>query len=256
MPKHFSSGPIVTARASILDLKSDKRLSKVIRGYKSSVQGSATRKERKCLRGLKLRNASSNMNPSHIVRAAQNPVDLDDRQVTAVAARIEIDLRLGAAFTRYQTLTLQGMGGDLAEKLISYGQNLPLGLLWFYSELFPGSCQFPTLGFVVDRYFRVKNFIPEKFWSIKVDQMRDDVKVQFSWRRNRLFDRGSVIVIFERCLAARTARVSKMQKKPTSKWRPLPLTTVELQKLGSMYLRMDSQKVMKVRLLSDSKVAS
>ncbi|CAF9909035.1 MAG: DNA topoisomerase [Heterodermia speciosa] len=188
----------------------------------------------------------SNTERAHIVRAAQNPVDLDDRQVTAVAARIEIDLRLGAAFTRYQTLTLQGMGGDLAEKLISYGQNLPLGLLWFYSELFPGSCQFPTLGFVVDRYFRVKNFIPEKFWSIKVDQMRDDVKVQFSWRRNRLFDRGSVIVIFERCLAARTARVSKMQKKPTSKWRPLPLTTVELQKLGSMYLRMDSQKVMKV----------
>ena len=88
--------------------------------------------------------------------------------------------------------------------------------------------------------------MPEKFWSIKVIQMRDSVKVQFSWRRNRLFDRGSVVVLFERCLAARLARVSKMQKKPTSKWRPLPLTTVELQKLGSMFLSMDSQKVMKV----------
>lgn len=110
-----------------------------------------------------------------------------------------------------------------------------------------GSCQFPTLGFVVDRYFRVKNFVPEKFWSIKVDQLRDDIKVTFSWRRHRLFDRGSVIILFERCLAARTARVSKTQRKPTSKWKPLPLTTVELQKLGSMFLRMDSQKVMKVR---------
>ena len=88
--------------------------------------------------------------------------------------------------------------------------------------------------------------MPEKFWSIKVIQMRDGIKVQFSWRRNRLFDRGAVVVLFERCLAARVARVSKMQKKPTSKWRPLPLTTVELQKLGSMFLRMDSQKVMKV----------
>lgn len=77
-------------------------------------------------------------------------------------------------------------------------------------------------------------------------QLRDDIRVQFSWRRNRLFDRGSVIVLFERCLAARVAKVSKMQRKATSKWRPLPLTTVELQKLGSMYLRMDSQKVMKV----------
>lgn len=110
-----------------------------------------------------------------------------------------------------------------------------------------GSCQFPTLGFVVDRYFRVKKFVPEKFWSIKVMHLRDGIKVQFSWRRNRLFDRGCVVVLFERCLAARLAKVSKTQRKPTSKWRPLPLTTVELQKLGSKYLRMDSQKVMKVK---------
>jgi DNA topoisomerase-3 len=171
----------------------------------------------------------SNTERLHVIRAAQNPVNLDDRQVNAVAARIEIDLRLGAAFTRFQTLTLQNMGEELRDRIISYG-----------------SCQFPTLGFVVDRYFRVKNFVPEKFWSIRVMHRRDDMDVNFSWRRHRLFDRMSVVVLFERCLAARTATVSKLQKKPTTKWRPLPLTTVELQKLGSMYLRMDSQRVMKV----------
>ena len=78
--------------------------------------------------------------------------------------------------------------------------------------------------------------------------LRDDTEVIFSWRRHRLFDRMSVVVLFERCLTARIAKVTKLQKKPTSKWRPLPLTTVELQKLGSMYLRMDSQTVMKVQL--------
>ena len=78
--------------------------------------------------------------------------------------------------------------------------------------------------------------------------LRDDIEVPFSWRRHRLFDRMSVVVLFERCLTAGIAKVTKLQKKPTSKWRPLPLTTVELQKLGSMYLRMDSQTVMKVRL--------
>lgn len=70
--------------------------------------------------------------------------------------------------------------------------------------------------------------------------------VTFSWRRHRLFDRMSVVIIFERCLESRLAVVTKLQKKPTRKWRPLPLTTVELQRLGSMFLRMDSQKVMKV----------
>ncbi|MCJ1256443.1 DNA topoisomerase [Lignoscripta atroalba] len=171
----------------------------------------------------------SNTERAHILGAAHNPINLDDRQVNAVAARIELDLRLGASFTRFQTLTLQTMGGDLAERIISYG-----------------SCQFPTLGFVVDRYFRVKNFVPEKFWSIKIIHRRDDIDVTFLWRRYHLFDRMAVVIFFERCISARTAKVSKLQKKPTSKWRPLPLTTVELQKLGSMFLRIDSQRVMKI----------
>lgn len=79
---------------------------------------------------------------------------------------------------------------------------------------------------------------------------RDDTDVRFLWRRVHLFDRMAVVIFFERCLTARTAKVSHMQKRPTSKWRPLPLTTVELQKLGSSFLRMDSQKVMKVTTLS------
>jgi DNA topoisomerase IA len=38
----------------------------------------------------------------------------------------------------------------LKEQLISYG-----------------SCQFPTLGFVVERYKAIESFIPENFWKIK-----------------------------------------------------------------------------------------
>lgn len=62
-----------------------------------------------------------NLHLSHVLTAALNPINLDDRQVNAVAARIELDLRLGASFTRFQTLTLQAMGGDLEERVISYG---------------------------------------------------------------------------------------------------------------------------------------
>jgi DNA topoisomerase III len=111
-----------------------------------------------------------------------------------------------------------------------------------------GSCQFPTLGFVVDRYFRVKNFKPEPFWSIRIVHKKDGLSATFSWARNHLFDRMAVVIMYERCLMAKTAKVTKMQKRPTSKWRPLPLTTVELQKLGSKYLRMNSSQVMKVIL--------
>lgn len=53
-----------------------------------------------------------------------NPIQLDDRQVNAVAGRIELDLRLGASFTRLQTLSLQTMGGPLKDLMISYGMLL------------------------------------------------------------------------------------------------------------------------------------
>ena len=86
-------------------------------------------------------------------------------------------------------------------------------------------------------------------------QKKDDTEVLFSWRRHRLFDHAAVVVLFERCLDAQLAKVSKLQKKPTSKWRPLPLTTVELQKLGSMFLRMDSQRVMNARSCHTSSTA-
>ncbi|KAJ5615743.1 hypothetical protein N7537_000857 [Penicillium hordei] len=171
----------------------------------------------------------SNTESAHVRRAALEPVNLDEYQASAVAARIELDLRIGAAFTRLQTLQLQTVVTALKEKVISYG-----------------SCQFPTLGFVVDRYLRVQNFKPETFWGIKVILSREGKKVNFLWKRVHLFDRAVVTMMLERCLVAKQAKVTKVNQKPTSKWRPLPLTTVDLQMMGSRFLRLDSQTIMKV----------
>ncbi|KXX73979.1 DNA topoisomerase 3 [Madurella mycetomatis] len=171
----------------------------------------------------------SNVERAHILSAARRLVALDDKQVDAVAARIELDLRIGYAFTRFLTLNLRTLGGPMSQLTLSYG-----------------SCQFPTLGFVVDRYFRVKNFVPEPFWGIKVMHERDDIKVNFNWSRHRLFDRMAVVIIYERCLSAKTAKVTKVQEKPTKKWKPLPLTTVELQKMATRFLHMTGQQAMTV----------
>ncbi|KAF2972130.1 hypothetical protein GQX73_g1485 [Xylaria multiplex] len=169
----------------------------------------------------------SNIERAHIINASKNLVTLDYKQVNAVASRIELDLRIGYAFTRFLTTNLKTLGGPFQNLLLSYG-----------------SCQFPTLGFVVDRYFRVRNFKPEPFWSIKVMHKREGIDVNFSWARNRLFDRASVIILYERCLAAKKAKVTKVQEKPTKKWKPLPLTTVELQKMATRFLGMTGQKAM------------
>ncbi len=64
-----------------------------------------------------------------IMRAIGNLVRPNKNVSDAVEARSELDLRIGAAFTRFQTLRLQKVFPRLAQNMLSYG-----------------SCQFPTLG--------------------------------------------------------------------------------------------------------------
>jgi DNA topoisomerase III len=68
-----------------------------------------------------------------IRRALNSLGKLNENWVEAVQARMELDLRVGAAFTRFQTRRLQQRFDGFTE-VISYGP-----------------CQFPTLGFVVER---------------------------------------------------------------------------------------------------------
>uniref|UniRef100_A0A8D3C4V5 DNA topoisomerase n=1 Tax=Scophthalmus maximus TaxID=52904 RepID=A0A8D3C4V5_SCOMX len=148
----------------------------------------------------------------------------------AVDVRQELDLRIGASFTRFQTLRLQKIFPEsLANQLISYG-----------------SCQFPTLGFVVERFKAIQAFIPETFYKIKVLHEVEEDTVEFSWRRNRLFNHTACLVLYQICMEDPIATVTSVTSKPKSKWRPLPLDTVELEKLASRKLRINAKETMKI----------
>ncbi|EIW82848.1 prokaryotic type I DNA topoisomerase [Coniophora puteana RWD-64-598 SS2] len=170
---------------------------------------------------------------NQIHRAAQRPVELDMAQAYAVEARSILDLRIGAAFTRMQSLTLQSTVA--VEGVVSYGP-----------------CQFPTLGFVVARYCEARAFTEEPFWYITLLLTRQvgghPKETAFSWRRNHLFNFDDVFVIYERIMAIDNARarITKVTKKTTKKYKPLPLTTVELQKAGSRLLKLAPKKVLDV----------
>lgn len=172
----------------------------------------------------------SEITKQSVKRAAENLEQPNNLINEAVNVRSELDLRIGASFTRFQTLRLQKVFPDLlAQKLISYG-----------------SCQFPTLGFVVERYKAIQNFVPENFWKIKVGHKINNVNVEFVWKRGRLFDQLFCQVIFERCLENKTAKVENVQTKPKSKWRPLPLDTVELEKSASRKLKINAKQTMQI----------
>lgn len=98
---------------------------------------------------------------AHLIRPNEN-------EARSVDARQEIDLRIGCAFTRFQTKFFQGHYGDLDSSLISYGP-----------------CQTPTLGFCVQRHDEIQNFRPETFWYVQLVVGNPDVTLE--WARHRVF---------------------------------------------------------------------
>ncbi|CAB4255181.1 similar to Saccharomyces cerevisiae YLR234W TOP3 DNA Topoisomerase III [Maudiozyma barnettii] len=190
----------------------------------------------------------SHLERNHILGAARNPQRLDKRAVDAVGTRIELDLRTGVSFTRLLTDTMarkvQASQQQSMPPPNNSNSNKKENVVVSY-----GPCQFPTLGFVVDRFERIRNFKKEEFWTIQLVVSEQDQGVQsnnitnFQWDRGHLFDRLAVLTFYELCLelAGNKARVVDIKSKQVNKWRPLPLTTVELQKNCSRYLKMNAR---------------
>ena len=187
---------------------------------------------------------------AEIQRALRSLGRLNEHFVHAVQTRSELDLRVGSAFTRFQTFRLQrkfdafATGGGQKKGIISYGP-----------------CQFPTLGFVVERWARIQTFVPEDFWFIEMklpvvatndndhnsnnnNNNTNRRTLTFTWKRGRLYDPIATAYLYESCLDAGEAVVTNITGQPKNKWRPVPLATIELQKRASRFLRLGAEQLM------------
>lgn len=178
-----------------------------------------------------LRARFSAITETDIKRAMNNLVLPNKNEALSVDARQELDLRIGCAFTRFQTKYFQGKYGDLDSSLVSYGP-----------------CQTPTLSFCVDRLDKIKSFKPENFWCIDTDLKHAQSSRKFSikWSRVHLFDKEVVYMFLNDLKSETHARVIDVKLQEKAKQRPCALNTVEMLRAASAGMGMSPMHAMSV----------
>lgn len=78
----------------------------------------------------------------------------------------------------------------------------------------------------------------EPFWSIHLSYRAADGSAEFAWQRHRLFDRDSAVLLYELCLDDPVATVLSNEGRDRHRMAPAPLSTLEMQKRATQYLRL------------------
>ena len=164
--------------------------------------------------------------------------DPNENESRAVEARQELDLKIGVAFSRYQTQFFKNKYSDLDSAVISYGP-----------------CQIPTLGFCVDRFDLIQHFkgevvmhfhnlIFQKYWSAQLTIKKDNRTIPLTWSRGRIFDL-EIYSLFQKQIQPLTSvEVISIKETNGARTRPLPLNTVEMLKIASRSLGMGPKETM------------
>lgn len=164
-----------------------------------------------------------------IQAAMRSLVFPNEPEAMAVDARQELDLKVGVAFTRFQTCYFQGKYGNLDSTLISYGP-----------------CQTPTLGFCINRHDLIQTFSPESFWTIDLTVGSGKGSLTLEWSRGRVFDREIAHTFLHMLHGCHTARVESVEEKKTTRSRPKGLNTVEFLRLCSRVIGVGPAEAMHV----------
>ncbi|EGR34411.1 hypothetical protein IMG5_012580, partial [Ichthyophthirius multifiliis] len=158
-----------------------------------------------------------------------DPPNLND--CLAVDARQIIDLKVGVAFSRFQTTYFRKKYPDLNEKMITYGP-----------------CQTPTLGFCVRREDEIKSFKPKLFYRLLIQFRKKDEQIdtQAVFENGNIFNQQEANSLLTKIIKQKEGQVFDVFSEKGIKGRPEGLNTVQLLKMGSSYLHLSPQQTMHV----------
>jgi len=142
-------------------------------------------------------------------------------EAISVDARQVLDLKIGVAFSRFQTSSLADQIRKAGIRMLTYGP-----------------CQTPTLGFCVEQAEKIKKFVPEPFWRVQAE-IKDDYSgetFKMKWCRGKIYDKTAVTVIHRRLqnyYGSSEAEILNVKRTGVKQQRPQGLNTVKLLKVGS-----------------------
>ena len=164
-----------------------------------------------------------------IKAAMANLTTPNQNEAFAVDARQELDLKVGVAFTRFQSRYFQNKYGNLDSTLISFGP-----------------CQTPTLTFCVERHQAILHFKPEPFWRVHPIVSKSGHRLHLEWSRGKVFD-PEVGLCFQKIVAeGKMLHVVDVSEKEERRQRPPGLNTVELLKAASQLLGIGPSHAMSI----------
>jgi DNA topoisomerase III len=170
----------------------------------------------------------SAVTPKDIEKAMGCLVEPNESEAKAVDARQELDLKVGVAFSRFQTRYFQSKYGNLDSAVISYGP-----------------CQTPTLGFCVDRYDEIQSFKSKPYYCIDLSIEARGRMLSLNCDRGRMFERTACDNLLNQIAQDKELLCSEIKSQESKKGRPQPLNTVALLKIASKNLGIGPQAAMR-----------
>ena len=169
----------------------------------------------------------SALSPKEVKKAFENLMEPDYNLAMAAEARQILDLKMGAAFTRFVTLSVR-------EKARTK------------DVLSIGPCQTPTCGFVYEREKVIRAFQAKDFWKITAIFSPKGGEFEGTHRAGNIYDKEKAAEIFKRLKGAKEGLVAKKTVKEAKTSPPSPLNTTEFLKRASKFLGISPEAALEV----------
>ena len=161
--------------------------------------------------------------------ALNNLIEPNPNLANKAFARMQIDLTIGAAFTRFLTL--------LVEKRVPW--LLPRGSFLSY-----GPCQSPVLYLVVERALKREQFKSEKYYTLYAYVRVGNRILKLSYKGDKIKTYQEALSLRERVLKSKYGIVTKAEYIIKEHSPPEPLNTIELERRASKFLNIRSKKAL------------